>query len=244
MNTQEIEHAEPIEDIETETKAAVRRHSNVSNRPQTKRAALHYILLPFIFLTVTLLGGIRITSPQGLLAFLKPELLCLIFGLLTLVLFVRSRLFDLSGWFSEHYSLRQNVAAGVVLVAVYAATVQLFNALIPEQGLPYWVIAFCFFWMLWNYLFAELIPAKLVKSLIGMFSLAFAVKYLLLANLTAPAAGSGWLTGVFQNPGKEAVTYLLDLPRFSPATGYIQFFTTVLYVGGLYLVPARLNSHR
>jgi hypothetical protein len=43
---------------------------------------------------------------------------------------------------------------------------------------------------------------------------------------------------MIENPGKEALTWLLDLPRFSGATGYIQFFTLALYFVGLYLLPA------
>ena len=30
----------------------------------------------------------------------------------------------------------------------------------------------------------------------------------------------------------------LDVPAFAPATGYVSFFTVVLYVAGLMLVPA------
>jgi hypothetical protein len=47
---------------------------------------------------------------------------------------------------------------------------------------------------------------------------------------------------VLENPSKEAFTWLLDLPRFAPATGYIQFFTVVLYLAGLYLLPQRVGD--
>jgi hypothetical protein len=69
-----------------------------------------------------------------------------------------------------------------------------------------------------------------------LFGLAFVVKYLLLANLAAPA-GDGWLQSVWQNPAKEAFTWLLDLPRYAKGTGYIQFFTVALYLLGLFLTP-------
>ena len=70
----------------------------------------------------------------------------------------------------------------------------------------------------------------------GLFGLAFVVKYLALANLTAPTSES-WLRGILENPTKETFTWLLDLPRFSGGTGYIQFFTAAIYLLGLFLLP-------
>ena len=69
-----------------------------------------------------------------------------------------------------------------------------------------------------------------------MFGFAFAAKYLLLANLTAPANES-WLRAIIENPAQEAVTWLLALPKYSAGTGYIQFFVIVLYFIGLFLLP-------
>jgi hypothetical protein len=43
---------------------------------------LLYIFLPFIFLTVTLLGGLRLASPDSAFIFLKPPLFCLIFAVI------------------------------------------------------------------------------------------------------------------------------------------------------------------
>jgi hypothetical protein len=62
------------------------------------------------------------------------------------------------------------------------------------------------------------------------------VKYLVLANLTATGEAN-WLQRIFENPAKEAFTWLLDLPRYGTGTGYIQFFTVALYMVGLLLTP-------
>jgi hypothetical protein len=48
---------------------------------------------------------------------------------------------------------------------------------------------------------------------------------------------AGWLQRLIQDPAKEAFTWLLDLPRYSSGTGYIQFFTVALYLIGLLLTP-------
>ncbi len=197
-----------------------------------------YLLLPFVFLTVTLLGGLRIASAdKGGVIFWRPALFCLISAAILMVLFFRAGLIQVEGWFSEDFTALKNVANGAVLVTLFAASAQIFNALLPEQGLPFWIFAFCFFWTLWNNLFADFDVKKLLRSLGALFGLAFVVKYLILANLTAPAS-EGWLQGILQNTSKEVFTYFLDLPRFSAGTGYIQFFTVAIYLLGLFLLPA------
>src|SRR5687768_16671615 len=203
---------------------------------RTQRLNLRYVFLPMLFLTSAMLGGLRLAAIDGAFIFLKPPLLCLIFAVILLVLYFRAGLIDWEGWFSEDFSSLKNGANGMVLLTLFAASTQLFNSLLPEQGLPYWVVGFCFFWTLWNNLFADFDTKKLLRSLGALFGLAFVVKYLLLANLTAPAGGS-WLRSVIERPAQEAFTWLLDLPRFSAGTGYIQFFAVAFYLSGLFLLP-------
>jgi hypothetical protein len=75
----------------------------------------------------------------------------------------------------------------------------------------------------------------------ALFAVAFVTKYLVLAYLAAPT-GESWWQGILQNPTKEAFTWLLDLPKFSPATGYIQFFTLIFYLAGLFLLKPQTNA--
>ncbi|MEP7038723.1 MAG: hypothetical protein ABI891_10285, partial [Acidobacteriota bacterium] len=74
-----------------------------NQKPKTKNQKFHlqYIFLPLIFLTVALLGGFRLDAMDDELIFLKPPLVCLIFAVILLVLFFRSGLLKLEGWFSE-----------------------------------------------------------------------------------------------------------------------------------------------
>jgi hypothetical protein len=204
---------------------------------------LRYLILPFIFLTVTLLGGLRIDSLDGAFIFNRPALVCLIFGAILLVLFARSGVLLLDGWFSESFTPLKNAANGFVIATLFAAATQIFNSLLPEQGLPLWIVAFCFFWTLWNNLFADFDPRKLFRSLGGLFGLAFVAKYLVLANLTAPA-GRTWFEALTENPGQEALTRLLDLPRYAGSTGYIQFFAVALFLLGLYLFPSSTRDNK
>lgn len=201
-----------------------------------QRAALTYIVLPVAFLAVTLFGGMRLGSVDNAFVFLKPALVCLVFASVLMVILLRSGLIEIAGWFSEEFSTLKNAANAAVLLTLFAASTQLFNSLLPEKGLPFWVVGFCFTWTLWNNLFAEFDAKRLLRSLGALFAIAFLTKYIILANLTAPDS-AGWLQRIFDNPAKEAFTWLLDLPRYSPGTGYIQFFAAVIYLIGLYLTP-------
>ena len=201
-----------------------------------KALSLVYIILPLIFLLVTLLGGLRFGAVDNSFIFLKPPLVCLVFAAITLILFARSRLVEIGGWFAEDLSTLQSTANAAVLLTLFTATTQLYNSLLPEQGLPFWVVGFCFVWTLWNNLFSEFDNRRLIRSLGALFALAFVVKYLVLANLTAPSS-EGWFQRIIANPGKEAFTYLLDLPQYAAATGYVQFVTITLYLIGLLITP-------
>ncbi len=202
-----------------------------------------YLLVPFIFLTVTLLGGLRLASPDNSFVFLKPALLCLIFALVLLVLFVRGGLIALDEWVNEEFPLLTNIANSIVLLTLFAGSAQIFSSVIPEQGLPFWVVAFCFLWTLWNNLFADFDNKTLLRSIVALFGFAFVAKYLILANLTAPASES-WLRGLIENPAQEAFTWILALPKYSAGTGYLQFFAVLFYFLGLLLLPrsTRLNK--
>ena len=204
---------------------------------ERQRALRFYILLPLLFLSVALMGGLRLASPDNAFVFMAPALLCLVFAIVLLVLFVRGGLIDLDSWFSDDQATVHNIANGALLFSLFAATAQVFNSVIPEAGLPFWVVSFCFAWTLWNNLFAEFDNKKLLKSMIALFAFAFFAKYIVLAGLTAPAGDGGWLRSLIENPAQEAATWALSLPRYSSGTGYIQFFCLLLYFAGLYTLP-------
>lgn len=206
---------------------------------ERQRALRLYILLPLLFLTVGLLGGLRLASPDNSFVFMAPALICLFFAVVLIILFVRGGLIEFDAWFSDDHSTSHNIANGVLLVTVFAATAQVFNSVLPETGLPFWVVSFCFAWSLWNNLFADFDNKKLLRSMIALFAFAFVSKYVVLAGLTAPAGDAGWLRSMIENPAKETVTWLLELPRYSRGTGYIQFFALLFYFAGLYMIPRR-----
>ncbi len=212
--------------------------SEPKNKTQNQILYLQYIALPVVFLTVALLGGLRLSQTDDAFIFLKPALICLIFAVVLLVLFFRSGLIKIEGWFSENFSTLRNIANASILLTLFFASAQIFNSLLPEKGLPFWIFAFCFFWTFWNNLFAEFQGKRLLQSLGSVFALAFVAKYLILSYLIAPTSESWW-RGILENPTQEFFTYLFDLPRFAEGTGYIQFFAVILYLFGLFLLPSK-----
>ena len=221
---------EPERFDEEKTKVAVR----IDQRSKTK-LQIQYLALPLIFLTVTLLGGWRLAMPDSEFLFLKPPLICLIYAVILLVLFFRAGLIKLEGWFSEDFTLLKNIANAGILLTLFTASAQIFNSLIPEQGLPFWVFAFCFLWILVSNVFSVFDTKRLLQTLGSIFGFAFVAKYLVLSYMTAPVKESS-LLGLFDNLPQEVFTYLLNLPRYTAGTGYIQFFAVLLYLVGLFLL--------
>ena len=228
--------SDPVaESVDQPKGLSVKRRSQTPD-PNRQKLLRLYLLVPFIFLTVTLLGGLRLASPGNEFVFLKPALLCLILAVILLVLFVRAGLIAVDGWINEEFEMSQNIANCFVLATLFAASTQIFNSVMPEQGLPFWIVAFCFLWTLWNNLFSDFDNKKLLRSVVALFGFAFVAKYLVLANLTAPAS-ENWLRALIENPAQEAFTWILALPKYSIGTGYIQFFAVLLYFMGLFLLP-------
>ncbi len=237
----EVEKAGAIEGVSDDApeKMVVRskRSSAETDQRERRRSLKLYIFLPILFLTVALMGGLRFAAADNAFVFMAPASICLFFGGLLIVLFLRGGLIALDEWFSEEHSTLTNLSNGVLLISLFAATVQAFNSVLPETGLPFWVVSFCFAWSIWNNLFADLNNPKLLRSVIAIFVFAFVAKYIVLAGLTAPVSEGGWLRSMVENPAKETVTWLLELPKYSAGTGYVQFFGLLFYFVGLYLLP-------
>src|SRR6185369_5185259 len=83
-------------------------------------------------------------------------------------------------------------------------------------------------------------PRRLVRSLAILFGTAFVLKHMLLASLYSPEGG--WLKRVAGTLVQGVSLGTLDTPNFAPATGYISFFTLILYVAGLILLAFAGNE--
>lgn len=198
----------------------------------TNRALLRHVLLPTIFLTVALLGGVRVEAGGGALLFVPPPLVTLILAAMLLVLFARGGAVRVGDWLSADRGAAENVSHALTLGALFFASAQAFNSVLPDAGLPRLVLACFFLWTLWQNQFSQFDARRLLRSLAALFGTAFVVKHLLLASLTDP--GGGWLRRLTAAM-LEGVA--LGAPAYAASTGYTSFFALALYVGGLFLLP-------
>jgi hypothetical protein len=121
-----------------------------------------------------------------------------------------------------------------MILTLFFASAQSFYSALPDRGLLHWLFSFFFLWTLWNNQFSAFDARRLLRSLAALFGTAFVLKHLLLASLYAQEGG--WLQRVAGALLQGVSLGTLDAPTFAPATGYISFFTLVLYIGGLLMI--------
>lgn len=194
---------------------------------------LRHIGLPLIFLTVALLGGLRFAATDHALRFVAPPLTTLLLATAMLLLFGRSRLIDAGrDWISPDQAPEVNLSNGLTLVLLFAATVQVFNAVLPEDALFFTLFAIVFALALWNSLLATILPHRLVVSLGGLLLAAFVVKYLLLASLFEPSDSVG--RSIVQSVLRGVTLGGIESEPYARATGYTAFACVALYLVGLW----------
>ncbi len=203
----------------------------MKNYTERNRALLHFIVTPTILLTVALLGGLRVDAQTRQFIFIAPPLVTLVLAMLLGSLFVRAGAIDLRQWLALEQPMLTNLAHLMTLLALFFASAQAINSVLPESGLLHWMFSFFFLWTLWTNQFSAFDARRLLRSLIVLFSTAFVLKHLLVSGLYAPEGG------LFKRiAGALLQGVAIDVPAFAPITGYISFFALVLYVVGLLLI--------
>ena len=210
------------------------RRSVVGGRRSAVGGQRSAVVLPFVFLTVALLGGLRVGAEDRAFVFVPPPLITLVLAVLLMLLLVRGGLIELRLWIAADKSSLANTTHIWVLLTLFFASAQAFNSVLPESGLLHWLFSFFFLWTLWNNQFSTFDARRLLRSLAVLFGTAFVLKHMLLASLYAPEGG--WLKRLTGALVSGVTTGTLDAPAFAPATGYISFFTLGLYIVGLMFV--------
>jgi hypothetical protein len=192
------------------------------------------IVLPLLFLTVALLGGIRVADR---LVLLPPPLFTLVLAFLLVGVLTRSGALAPERLMNSARSPLANVSGAVVLVTAFGAAAQAFNAAIPEYGLPRLLFSVFLLVLLINTLAAAPDRVRVLRSVLVIFGSAFVLKFIVLAAVSDPAGG--WLTRVLQVMLEGLTLGTLSQEVYRPVTGYIAFLTLTLFVGSLTLLPAR-----
>jgi hypothetical protein len=226
--------SEGLEKISDDLTITKRQEAVAVDNRSRNQALLSYWALPSIFLTVALLGGLRVGADDRAFIFFPPPLITLVLAVLLILLFVRGGLIELQSWIAASEPPLRNVSHIWVLLTLFFASAQTFNSVLPERGLLHWLFSFFFLWTLWNNQFSSFDARRLLRSLVVLFGTAFVLKHLLLASLYG--SSGGWLQRLAGVLAQGVSLGTLDAPMFAPATGYISFFTLGLYIAGLFLV--------
>src|ERR1041384_4998868 len=196
----------------------------MSQTNRSRNAALvNFLVLPFLFLTVALLGGLRIGAENRTFIFIAPPLITLLLATLSMLLFVRGGLLSFHQWIGSDLPPLTNVAHIWMFITIFFGSAQAFNSVLPERGLFHWLFSFFFLWTLWNNQFSSFDTRRLLRSLTILFATAFILKYILLASLYNP--DGGWFNRMAGTLLQGVTLSSLDTPTFATASGYIAFFT-------------------
>jgi len=191
-------------------------------------------VLPLLFLTVALLGGLRVADRVVLV---PPPLFTLVLAFLLLGVLVRSGALAPERLMSATRSPLANVSGAVVIVSAFVAATQAFNVAIPESGLPRLLFSVFLLVLLVNTLAASPDRVRVLRSVLVIFGSAFVLKFVVLAALSDPAGG--WFKRVLLATLEGLTLGTLSQDLYRPVTGYIAFATLALFVGALALLPSR-----
>jgi hypothetical protein len=196
-------------------------------------AASEAFYLPALFLTVVLLGGIRIADRVVLL---PPPLFALVLALLLFGVLARSGGIALHRVMSAGRPALANVNGLVVILTMFLASAQVFSLVTPESGLPRLLFSVFFLVLLLNTLAASPDRVRVLRSLVVIFGSAFVLKFVVLAALSDPTGGMLKRALLVLLEGVTLGTLTQNV--FHESTGYVAFFTIALFIVGLALLPS------
>ncbi len=200
-------------------------------------AALEALVLPAMFLTVVLIGGLRVGETTRLV---PPSVYTLVLGVLVMRVVVQSGALAPHRLLSSARPPLANVNGAVVAVTLWLAASQTIAMLIPESGLPRVALGVFFLVLLVNTAAAAPDRVRLLRSLAVTFGTAFLIKFVVLHELSQP--GSGRVKAVLQAilDGVTLGTLIQEVQQ--PVTGYLALAAMLLFLLGVFLLPARTDE--
>jgi hypothetical protein len=191
------------------------------------------MLLPVLFLTVLLAGGLRPGTP---LAVAPPSLFALVLAALLVGALVQSGALAPLRLLNGSRSGLANGNGAALLGALFLASAQVFSLLTPESGLPRIVLSLFFLVLMVHTMAAGPDRVHVLRSLAVTFGSAFVLKFVLLDALADPAGGR---LGRALQILLEGVTLGTLTQSVQPrAAGYVAFATIALYLVSVWMLPA------
>jgi hypothetical protein len=195
--------------------------------------------LPLLFLTVFLLGGVRVIDHVALL---PPTLFSLVLGLLLIGVLVKSGAVAPERLMHSSRGTLANMNGAVVLITAFFACAQAFNLVTPDGGLPHLLFSVYFLILLLNTIAASPDRVRVIRSLAVIFGSAFVLKFVVLAAISSTDGGR--LQRVLLALLEGVTLGTLTQPVEHPVSGYLAFFTLMIFLGGLALLPPRAGQPR
>ena len=197
-------------------------------------AVTEALVLPFVFLTIALLGGLEFNTAGAVWS--GPSLFSLVLALLLIGGLVRSGTLAPDRLLHASRSSLANANGAVLLASVFAAAAQVFQMLTPREGLPMLLVGVLLFVLLVNALAATPDRVSLLRSVSIVTGSAFLLKFVVLAAL-------GDVDG---SRTKRVILALFDVATLGtiaqaplhPAAGYLAFFVTVMFLIGVSSLPS------
>jgi hypothetical protein len=197
-------------------------------------AAVEAVYLPMLFLTVALVGGLRIDDR---VTFMPPPLFSLVLGLMLLGVLVRGRVLAPERLMHASRPVLANLNGAVVMLSTFFAATQVFNLLTPDSGLPYLLFNVFLFVLLVNTLAGFPDRISVLRSVGVITGAAFILKFVVLAAISDP--GEGALKRILYVLLEGVTLGTLTQPPLSPAGGYLAFAALVMFLTGVAMLPGR-----
>ncbi len=190
-------------------------------------------VLPVLFLSVTLIGGLRLGFAQTVA---PPSLFSLILAMLLLAALVQSGALAPDRLISDNRSWLPNLNGLVVMLTTFVASAQTFTLVTPESGLPALIVATFLFIALLNTLTVASDRIRMLRGLMVLVGAAFVIKFIVLAALSQPAGGR--LGRALQLLFEGVTLGAISQGPAHPVAGYLAFAALILYFAGLLLLPS------
>ena len=201
------------------------------------KAATEAIYLPLLFLTVALLGGLRLDER---VVFVPPPLFALVLGVMLFGVLVRGRVLAPDRLMSASRPPLENLNGLVVILSTFFAATQVFNLVTPEAGLPFLLFNVFLFVLLVNTLAVSPDRVSVLRSMAIITGAAFILKFIVLGAISDP--GERVLKRVMYALLEGVTLGTLTQPQLHPAAGYLAFATLMLFLIGLAMLPSRTHS--
>jgi len=201
------------------------------------KATTEAVYLPVLFLTVTLLGGLRVADR---LTFVPPPLFSLVLGVMVFGVLVRGRVLAADSLMSASRTSLENLSGFIVILSTFFAATQVFNLVTPESGLPFLLFNVFLFVLLVNTLAGAHDRVSVLRSMGVIVGAAFILKFIVLGAISEP--GDTMLKRVLFALLEGVTLGTLTQPRLHPVAGYLAFATLVLFLVGLAMLPSRSSS--